>query len=648
MGGQYEDLFVRATGFSPYPFQVTLAESVEWPQFIDVETGLGKTAAIIVAWIYKRRYASPDIRTRTPRRLILCFPTRALVEQTFSSVKIILEKLGLLAFLNDGRKEDESGVILSVLWGGDVENDVDRFPERDMIIIGTQDMLLSRALNRGYAMSKFRWPAHFALLNNDCLWVMDETQLMGPGLQSSAQLEAFRSIMGTIGNHHTIWMSATMDMNAINTVDHPIEPECQRPLKIGAEDKEHKRVSSILGAKKEVRASPVEFVKDEKKSAKAVASRIKELHEAGTLTLIIVNTVTRARAIFSELKRMNGMAPIVLLHSHYRPSDRSYQFEVVKRGGDLIVVSTQVIEAGADISAKTLITDLAPWPSMVQRFGRCNRRGEYPQAKIEWFDPGAELEPKSVLPYEVEDLLISRDILIKLTDGSPMTLTQLSVVRSIKIVPVLRRKDLIDLFDTTPDLLGNELDISRFIRANDSTDVFVFWKHFDDQQPDNVIAPSPNELCSVPITELTRYLEKNDAWTWNHIDGQWSRISKAESRSLRPGQVLLLDPKKGGYSTTMGWTGLEKDIPTVIEVDVVLNSDSLIDASRSDGVWIPLKDHTAHVVDEIKRLSDVYPSRYEDVLVKAAIWHDVGKAHKAFCPLSDLINESRRSRIRCR
>ncbi len=54
-------------------------------------------------------------------------------------------------------------------------------------------MLLSRALNRGYGMSRYRWPIHFGLLNNDCLWVMDEIQLKGPGLATACQLEAFRS-----------------------------------------------------------------------------------------------------------------------------------------------------------------------------------------------------------------------------------------------------------------------------------------------------------------------------------------------------------------------------------------------------------------------------------------------------------------------
>jgi hypothetical protein len=56
-------------------------------------------------------------------------------------------------------------------------------------------MLLSRALNRGYGMSRYRWPMHFGLLNNDCLWVMDEVQLMGSGLTTSLQRLSMLSIV---------------------------------------------------------------------------------------------------------------------------------------------------------------------------------------------------------------------------------------------------------------------------------------------------------------------------------------------------------------------------------------------------------------------------------------------------------------------
>ena len=62
-------------------------------------------------------------------------------------------------------------------------------PDKPWVLVGTQDQLLSRALNRGYAMSRFEWPVHFGLLNNDCRWLIDEVQLMGPGLWTTSQLE---------------------------------------------------------------------------------------------------------------------------------------------------------------------------------------------------------------------------------------------------------------------------------------------------------------------------------------------------------------------------------------------------------------------------------------------------------------------------
>jgi hypothetical protein len=74
--------------------------------------------------------------------------------------------------------------------GGADDGEWDQHPERDAILIGTQDMLLSRVLNRGYGMSRYRWPVHFGLLSNDCLWVMDEVQNMGSGLVTTAQLAA--------------------------------------------------------------------------------------------------------------------------------------------------------------------------------------------------------------------------------------------------------------------------------------------------------------------------------------------------------------------------------------------------------------------------------------------------------------------------
>jgi CRISPR-associated endonuclease/helicase Cas3 len=68
------------------------------------------------------------------------------------------------------------------MMGGEADGRWDIRPEDEAIIVGTQDTLLSAALNRGYAMKRYRWPISFALLNNDGVWVLDEVQLIGAGL----------------------------------------------------------------------------------------------------------------------------------------------------------------------------------------------------------------------------------------------------------------------------------------------------------------------------------------------------------------------------------------------------------------------------------------------------------------------------------
>lgn len=80
-------------------------------------------------------------------------------------------------------------------------------------------MLLSRALNRGYAESRFAWPVAFGLLNNDCRWVFDEVQLMGPARVTSAQLHGLRGRLGVVGSCQTVWMSATVDHASLRTID---------------------------------------------------------------------------------------------------------------------------------------------------------------------------------------------------------------------------------------------------------------------------------------------------------------------------------------------------------------------------------------------------------------------------------------------
>ena len=191
----FPEMFFKATGKQPYPYQTEFAIGAALPQLLNVPTGVGKTATAILGWLYRRKFAEATIRATTPRRLVYCLPMRTLVEQTKREAQRWLIEL---------RMHELIGVHL--LMGGADAGNWAEYPERDSILIGTQDMLLSRALNRGYGMSRYRWPMHFGLLNNDSLWVMDETQLMGVGLTTTAQLQGLRSKLGTYSVTQSVWM----------------------------------------------------------------------------------------------------------------------------------------------------------------------------------------------------------------------------------------------------------------------------------------------------------------------------------------------------------------------------------------------------------------------------------------------------------
>ncbi len=81
----YQSFFLKATGNDPYAYQVQLAVSEQLPDLVEIPTGLGKTAAVVLAWLWRRRFASPAIRNTTPRRLVYCLPMRVLVEQTLAN-----------------------------------------------------------------------------------------------------------------------------------------------------------------------------------------------------------------------------------------------------------------------------------------------------------------------------------------------------------------------------------------------------------------------------------------------------------------------------------------------------------------------------------------------------------------------------------
>ncbi len=671
----YTDFFKRATrtvdepdGLKPFPYQCRLAEK-PWPELLDVPTGMGKTAAVALAWLWKRgwreggREPSPD--AGTPRRLVYCLPMRVLVEQTERNARRWLENLAVAGI------PGENKVSVHLLMGG--SEDVKKptwadYPEEDAILIGTQDMLLSRALMRGYGMSRYQWPVHFAWLHNDALWVFDEVQLMGPGLKTSAQLEAFRQKISSYSRSRSLWISATLKRDWLKTVD--FDPASTIPLELSEEEKKATEVRERREAVKvlthcdvaliSTRPSKSQKAEESEKAdkltsddintyLKALAERVLAAHQPCTTTLAILNTVERAQGLFAELENRLAESPVkgrkkaatpapsvsnhperLLIHSRFRAEDRRANEERLHSGPPgRIVIATQAIEAGVDLSARVLFTELAPWASLVQRFGRCNRYGEFNktrEAQVIWTDV---VDAK---PYTTEELDDARKILANLKSAAPADLPPITAEAPLH--PVLRHKDFFDLFNTDGDLFGFDVDITPYIRDADDADVLLFWRAMDGEPQDEPSA-SREELCRAGLgaaKKLLDRLETEDVFVWDTLSRKWTTPNPKGLR-LRPGMTLMLKAAVGGYTPRLGLAPESKmGVPLMVAPAKESLAEEAFDDDHRSLLQVPvtLPRHLADVEQKAHELCEALKVKEPQAVIRAARWHDVGKAHEAF------------------
>lgn len=694
----YDQFFRKLTTHWPHDWQRALAEDDFCSnRLIRIPTGFGKTHGVLAAWIWRRILWRED---GWPRRLVWCLPMRVLVEQLEADVGMSLSRLGLLW---DGTSSHSGKVGVHVLMGGADSSHWHLYPEESAVLIGTQDMLLSRAMNRGYGSPRARWPMEFGLLNHDALWVMDEVQLMDVGLATSAQLQAFRDDDAAASRFkrpcHTWWMSATLQQDWLNKS--PDTEKMTGDLPATLRITEMGRIGHLWDdVTKPCRVERI-------KSMKELATLVTEKHlETGrdrrSLTLVVLNTVKSAVDVFDALAKEKSLkqTDVRLVHSRFRPIERAgwrdgfLNREACAPGTDRIIVTTQVVEAGVDISATLLITEIAPWASLVQRFGRCARWGGAAEVIIADLPAGLSrdaidkarkalekakgasrkeidesgvienAESKAALPYSVDEIRAAREALSFLTDVSPRNLEQfeeqhpelLSRLYPYEPGNLLLRHELDELFDTASDLSGADIDISRFIRSGNERDVQVFWADFDVKTgPSEALRPCREALCSVPFFDAgtwlcgpgknQRLLKKKTAWVWDWLDGKWR---EAEVRDIYPGQTILVHASYGGYDENRGWTGNPDDgnFPTVglIPPDADVRADSgHDDESQSQTAnWQTIAFHGRKVGLLTSEMARVLCRDYDVLFSLAGRLHDTGKSLPSF--QNQIVSEERPQR----
>ena len=352
---EFKDFAKSIIGFDPYDYQLKVNEILESGKnvILSVPTGAGKTWASVLPFLYAQ-----EKKSHFPQKMIYSLPLRALTNSIHKDIT----------------DNEEIQKILLKITKQTGEYSDDPFFEKD-IIFSTIDQTLSNFLCFPLPLSHRQANINAGSLIGSYL-VFDEFHLLDE-TKSMATALGMLKILGNLCR--CCIMTATMSDDLMHVLKSELEnykiltlDDFQNDIPkikslIPSTDKKHIKVEkSRLNALKIVEEHENIIEKDEKR------------------TIVICNRVENAQRIYNEIKaelerRNLSTKNLICLHSRFFDNHRKEKEDRLKslfgKGSkeNAILISTQVIEAGMDISSKILHAEISPINSFLQRAGRCAR-----------------------------------------------------------------------------------------------------------------------------------------------------------------------------------------------------------------------------------------------------------------------------------
>ncbi|MBN8458281.1 MAG: type I-U CRISPR-associated helicase/endonuclease Cas3 [Verrucomicrobia bacterium] len=412
----FEQYFRAIWGYDPFPWQIRLArllENGEWPQWITLPTGTGKTTALDIAiYALASQAHLPGNERKAPVRIVFAVNRRIVVDEAFNRAKHIAERLAtcgddpvlkpvadsLRLLAGEGAPPLEAYPLRGATY---TDHAWTRSAIQPLVITTTLDQLGSRLLFRGYGCSVGARPMHAALLTQDSLLLLDEAHT------SQAFSETLSGVARWRGEANE---PLTLPFAAVQLTATP-PADATAPFSLNDLDRADRIIAARLAASKPTTLVPVADANAKerhKKLAFQCETIIRELAEPDHFRriLIVVNRVATANQIREELakKGQSHGYQVELLTGGLRPLDRDALIERIVSNHQLqsrdpapdvpklILVATQCVEVGADFDFDALITELCPLDSLRQRFGRLNRYGRSLATPAWILAPGEALE----------------------------------------------------------------------------------------------------------------------------------------------------------------------------------------------------------------------------------------------------------------
>ncbi|MBF8275018.1 MAG: hypothetical protein HW390_91 [Candidatus Brocadiaceae bacterium] len=349
------DQLMSNKGLTPYPYQEEVAQHLLDGRniFLRAPTGSGKTWAAILPYLWAKKQGTAFVD-----RLIYVLPLRTLATTLYAETAECCKRVFRVVCDPSARTGEKDELVITIQTG---EQKDDPFFEGD-VIFTTVDQCLSSYLNCPVSL-----PQRVGNINAGALLgslvVFDEFHLLESDKAMRTAVEMLDRLQPF---SQFVVMTATLTTKSLDLLKEVLGGQLVSltPDEVMSlpSHKEKKRVYRWIN-----RPLAINDVLE---------------HHNGKRSIIILNTVTRAQNIYEEMtKRLEGSTiNVFLLHSRFYSEDRKKAEDKLKgwfgkeaTKTNVILVTTQVVEAGIDISADNLHTEIAPLNSIIQRAGRCAR-----------------------------------------------------------------------------------------------------------------------------------------------------------------------------------------------------------------------------------------------------------------------------------
>lgn len=336
---------------------------------LSIPTGGGKTLASL-------RYALKHAKLHDKKRIIYVVPYTTIIEQNAEEVrKILLDEANIL--------EHHSNVIEDTFT--DDENQTGRMNTQQKLKLAKDNWdspiiftTMVQFLNVFYAHGS----RNIRRLHNlsESIIIFDEVQKVP--ISCVSLFNQALNFLKIYGQSSMILCTATQP--ALDFVEHKLE--------INADAEMVNDLNNVIEAFKRVEI--IDKATTETFNNEKLSDFIKSLMADVQNVLVILNTKSVVKDLYNMLKEEETGIPLYHLSTSMCAAHRNKILDEIrqhlKEGNKIIVISTQLIEAGVDVSFDCVIRSLAGLDSIAQAAGRCNRHGEKDRRNVYVIDHAEE------------------------------------------------------------------------------------------------------------------------------------------------------------------------------------------------------------------------------------------------------------------